>query len=165
MEKLFAWLEVEPSGRELWKFFAKVIFGLWCFAVIIEAGFNILGVNPPADQRFDYLIKEHPVLIMSLLPLFAAIEEFIFRLPLILFIWKNAQPKTMLMIMIFLSVIFGLGHGGWVGVPIQGVMGFIFCLVFLKCGGMQKKYMKAFFSSTGVHFAYNFIVIGTGIIF
>lgn len=158
MSAIVRWLRVEPAGWALWKFFACTLISLLIFAWIIEVIYQALGFG---TGRMDFapLIQERVIFLFVLLPLLAAIEELIFRLPLVIFIKCNAPLGTIALAAILLSFEFGLAHGGWIGVPVQGIAGIVLCTVFLKCGGLQKKYLKAFFSGTFVHFAYNFITI------
>ena len=166
MEKLFSWLRVEPSGVKLWKFFAGMVALLFCCSLISEMVFDVLGVHWPIDKNIDYLLMEHPIFFLGLLlPLLAAIEELFFRFPLVLFLCSDAPPRILLLLVLLLSIVFGRVHGSWGNVLIQGVMGVVLCMVFLKCGGMQKKYGKAFLSSTFVHFTYNFVVFGLVFLF
>ena len=138
-------------------FLVVFVFVFFVFAQIIEALYGAFGMMPGGSDDLEFLIQNHPILLFSWLPFFAAIEELIFRLPLRIFIKRNVNFSTLFVVSVTLSVLFGLAHGGWIGVPAQGIMGLMFCVVFLKCGGFQKKYLKAFFSSTLVHFVYNFI--------
>lgn len=157
MSALIKWLRVEPTGWTLSVFFATTIIALLVFAKILEIIYVSLGV-PFEDAELMRLIRDHTLLLFCLLPVFAAIEELIYRLPLCIFIERNASNSTIIIVSVALSFLFGHAHGGWIGVPAQGVMGLVFCVVFLKCGGLQKKYLKAFTSATLVHFTYNFIV-------
>lgn len=158
-------MKVEPSGFKYWKFLTQVVLVLLCFAIAIAVVIDLLNPPDSSSGQLEDLVKKYPYLLMSLLPLLAALEELIFRLPLALFVRKNVRPLTLVSATLLLSLFFGLGHGGWVGVPMQGVMGIVFCIVFLKCGGLEKNYRKAFFSSTFVHFSYNAIAIGSFLLF
>ncbi|GEM_PF-5838991 len=61
-----------------------------------------------------------------------------------------------------LSVIFGILHGGIIFIAIQGMLGFIFCLIFLKTGGLRGALVKPLLCSTATHAVYNVIfVIGS----
>lgn len=165
MSRFFDWLGQEPTGKAYWKFLAFVVLLNYGFVSWVEIVLNIVGVQLPNSKALEALTQNHTVLFFSLLPLFAAIEEAIFRLPLRIFLKRNLSPRRLCVVVIILSVLFGLGHGGWSGVPIQGVMGVVFCVVYLRCGGLQKKYWKAFLSSTGVHTLHNCIVIGSYMLF
>lgn len=166
MPKLLVdWLRVEPTGTAFWKFLGLSVIVIFGFATWVEIILNIASLTPKDSKVLEDLLLNHTILIFSLLPLMAAIEELIFRLPLRIFLKRNATPVTLCVVTLVLSFFFGYGHGGWIGVPIQGVVGIIFCVVFLKCGGFQKKYWKAFLSSTAVHFAYNYIAFGAYLLF
>jgi len=161
----FDWLQKEPTGTAFWKFLALIVLLNYGFASWVEIVLTVGGVQFPDSEVLENLVRNHTVIFFGLLPFLVAIEEAIFRLPLVVFLKRNASPRTLCVVVAILSILFGLGHGGWIGVPIQGVMGISFCVVFLKCGGLQKKYWKAFLSSTGVHFVHNFIVLGIFLLF
>lgn len=165
MLKFFEWLNTEPKGRALWKFLALVILINYGYASWVEVAASAFVIDLPHAKVLESLVREHALFLFALLPFLAALEELIFRLPLALFLKFNVRSETLCAVAFVLSTVFGLAHGGWVGVPIQGVMGVVFCVVFLKCGGLRKKYRKAFLSSTAVHFTYNFSVISLFLIF
>jgi membrane protease YdiL (CAAX protease family) len=111
-------------------------------------------------ERGDILsaLNEEPIIfVYVLVPIIVLTEEFFFRLPLMFL--TDAQPKTILIGAIFLSTIFGFTHGGWQQLPVQGFLGLILCLVFLKCGGIKEKPGKAFLSSSFVHFTFNWLLL------
>ncbi|HSE35488.1 MAG TPA: CPBP family intramembrane glutamic endopeptidase [Candidatus Paceibacterota bacterium] len=165
MDKLYAWLHVEPEGFSLWKFFLDCLFWLFIYTSIVGIFLTHSSTELPSSKALEGFVQDHPVRLFVALPFLAAAEELLFRLPLIVFIKRNSSVGVLAAATITLSIIFGLGHGGWIGVPMQGVMGLIFCCVFLKCGGLHKKYGKAFLSSTVVHFSYNFISFGLFLLF
>ena len=155
MNKLFAWLRVEPKRSRLLLFFAIILL---CQLLYSWITVNILeGIGIQLNKSNDALVlfvKQEPLFFMGIfLPICAMIEEFFFRLPLIFLCGK--QPKMILLGAIILSMIFGYAHGGWQQIPLQGFCGMILCLVFLKCGGLHEKPGKAFLSSSFVHVAFN----------
>jgi membrane protease YdiL (CAAX protease family) len=82
------------------------------------------------------------------------IEEGAFRAPLTIsaiYGWH----RTTLVILVSSSIIFGLIHGNVLNLLFQGVGGIILGLVYLKCGGMQGKYLKPMFVSTVTHICIN----------
>ncbi len=114
------------------------------------------GTNPLTTWYFPFLLMEY-----------ALMEEIIFRLPLaILITSESVGTKGIMLLAGILSFMFGVAHGGLSHLPIQGISGFVFCLVFLKCGGLQKQFAKATAASAMTHFLFNLtvtiILIGSG---
>jgi membrane protease YdiL (CAAX protease family) len=160
LDKLFAWLRVEPKGFRLWLFFIMIIAFTLFYAFLMGNILESAGIH--LKERGDILsfLQEMPVIFMCIvIPIGILIEEFFFRLPLV-FLTK-AAPKIVLIGTICLSIAFAYIHGGWQQIPVQGFGGLIFCLVFLKCGGLQENPWKAFFSSYFVHIAFDWILLGS----
>ncbi len=83
------------------------------------------------------------------------IEECIFRfVPLALSSWSKNRWHVAIAIGIS-SFAFGLVHGGYANLPIQGISGVVFSLVFLKWSGWLEDLGKGLFASTAVHIAFN----------
>lgn len=59
------------------------------------------------------------------------------------------STKIALLISIPVSIFFGYIHGGWDHIFVQGVIGFIFSIVFIKCGGVIKRRNKPVFVNLG----------------
>lgn len=74
-------------------------------------------------------------------------EEVLFRVPLRVF--KSVKNKDMLpWAAAFSSIIFGLMHQGSLSLLIQGVMGFVFTIVYIRNG-------YSYLSSVFLHFLWN----------
>lgn len=160
MDKLFAWLRVEPTKCTLWLFFVKTVALIFFVEFLFGTLLDILGAPLRDETTLLPSIKESPFIwLFVVIPILAFLEELCFRLPLALFTAARVHPVTILAVAIGLSAIFGYAHGGWWQIPLQGTSGFIFCVVFLKCGGLQKKYVKALFSSSSVHLLSNWIAL------
>jgi membrane protease YdiL (CAAX protease family) len=162
LDKLFTWLHIEPVGYKWWSFAVKVIIATTLMGMFFDTLLSELGA-PLRDEKITGLeaLEQAPLmLVLVILPIAALGEELVFRLPLALFIHHDARPVTILIAALVLSVLFGGAHGGWWQIPVQGVGGFIFCLAFLKCGGLKKKYGKALFSGTAIHLGCNWFFFG-----
>lgn len=91
---------------------------------------------------------------------FASREEILFRwLPFTIVCLEKFNFKTVITTAIISSVIFGYLHGGFIHIFVQGIGGFIFCLLYLKCGGYHNRNIKAVFVSTSAHALYNVLLI------
>lgn len=151
-----SWIKEEVKGKDIIPFIAICL--LLCFlcsnlAVVILFWLNMY--TPPPKIGIATLTWYIPIFLLS----FAFIEEIIFRLPLAIFIQLEWPINEIVFMAIFYSAIFGFYHGGITNIFIQGVGGFILCIIFLKCGGYQKKYLKAIIISTLAHFFYNAILV------
>jgi len=90
----------------------------------------------------------------------AIIEEFLFRfLPLAIMLVLNTPIKTVLIVSMVVSVLFGINHASVIQVFIQGVSGFVLSLLFLKVSGTNKpNYRKAYFAVFLNHFIFKMLV-------
>ena len=131
-----------------------VVFGLLkAFGIVLHTGVS--------EPRIDITVSTLPFLLIFM----ALIEEIMFRLPLAVAVEARAPKATILLFAAVLSLAFGLLHGGILNIFIQGFGGFMYCVLFLKCGGYQKKYSQALAVSTTAHFLWNLSVSFTAIYF
>jgi len=80
-------------------------------------------------------------------------EEILFRhLPMQILKNIKGYKKFLLPCMLFTSAVFGYMHQGAVSIPIQGVTGFVLCVVYLKNG-------YSYTSSVVLHFLWNFTLL------
>lgn len=155
VDKIINYLRHEVNGFLVICIF---IFGLISFNLFYHIGVAILFTKilsfniPPIKAGLTILKWNFPFLLF----LFAATEELLFRFfPLYSSVEAYGISKKVLLYAIGASIIFGLLHGSFFNIFIQGVSGFLYCLLFLKCGGFQKKYIRAFFVTTTSHFFFN----------
>lgn len=91
--------------------------------------------------------------------LFSALfEEFVFRFPLILAVGSGLSLFFVLMFAVLLSIVFGILHGDPDCLWYQGVIGFLYCLLFLWCGGLSHHYGTALMTTTLAHFLHNAVL-------
>ena len=82
-------------------------------------------------------------------------EEFLFR-ALPLWVMVRLAPRwTLIPVIVAISILFGMEHGGFVGVLFQGVGALTFSVFYLKCGGMKGAFLKPFLAVTLLHAAIN----------
>lgn len=151
MAKLWRWLEKELHGFDLLVFIFKcsVLNILWCCLVMLVL--HIINVEFPATRELPPLPAELVFLAPFVLLVVALAEEIFFRLPLAWAIKVFGESKWTLVSAVALSTAFGLAHGHVLNIFVQGVSGLILCAIFLKCGGLQKKYFKALATATLAH--------------
>jgi membrane protease YdiL (CAAX protease family) len=122
-----------------------------------------------------------PVLLLYLL-VGAISEEFKYRfIPLIVVygILKVITPKLSLalqmLIILISSFIFGVAHGGYDHLLVQGLGGIVLCIIFLKCGGNgtgsvdvireDRSVLKGWIFSSGTHLTMNYMAIVINFVF
>jgi len=147
------WLEREARGK--WVYF--YIFICLTFTFVYTYSFfalihffNVHTHHP--DREGIELVWYTPFLLFVC----ALIEEIVFRfLPLHIVIDRKWSLSKILLVAAVMSVVFGIAHGGIFFILIQGVFGFVCSIMFLKCGGLEKRYFKAVAVTTTVHFLWN----------
>lgn len=159
MAEFIAWLKDEAEGGDVLEIVWQIIISKMLFAflaVIIMEKILGLDVPPVVSGTMPILSWNFPLILTA----FVFLEEIIFRvIPLMLAIGLQGSPKTVLFVAGISSVLFGLVHGSWHHVFIQGAGGMFLSCVFLKCGGFNKKYFKATAASTATHFLFNGLLI------
>lgn len=178
MTWLISWLDKEVKGIKVFYFIVVIllidilyhaifIFVSWPVTDYFPSGFSSVGDIKILTWYFPFFL------------FFAALgEEIIFRaIPLAYARLLFGKSDKVIYVAIVFSIIFGLCHGGVSNIFTQGVGGFLYCIVFLKCGGFQdekirisddtvviiegppmRKIVKATLCSTATHFLWNSVV-------
>lgn len=155
------WFEKEVVGwREVLRFsvVAMIVAGLWSFLAAT--------VLVPAPQLEDYsqmrnheillkFFREYPLTFCGVLLVLAVVEEVVFRLPLVLAKRIFCSTTSVLACAIVFSAVFGYVHAGGWSIPVQGVTGLVLSTIFLKCGGLHGRAIKALSVVTFSHFLFN----------
>lgn len=165
MDAFLDWLEDEAIGFEVVSLIFKILIIdlVWTFfamMVLVGAGstlnfYQLTSVPIPDNIDLYFLIF-----------LFSAamVEEALFRFfPLLIAVALWGKSRLIIGVMVVSSIIFGFIHGGPINLIFQGVGGFFLCIIFLKCGGFQKRPLKALLSSTTAHFLYNLVIFSLGV--
>src|SRR3989344_6876434 len=156
------WLKEEARGAAL--------FGLIIGTLLLALAYALAALPVLALLKFDLppLSRERIPIFTFSFPFFlftvAAVEEIVFRFPLAIAIYFELSLKRVLIVALVLSALFGIAHGGIHNIFIQGVSGFIYSILFLKAGGLQKNYTKALTVTTTMHFLYNMTLVGIVIV-
>lgn len=149
------WLEEEiPRDKVfLWiLYFSIALFLIYNIVFIIK--FLLFG-NYGKVLFFDY--RYLPGLLMETV-IMAFPEELIFRFLLFTVIGSYFGIARNIRYIIICSIAFGFLHPGfWVDVYIS-VIGFIFNIFYIKCGGLGDRCVEATFLTTILHTFYNFYV-------
>jgi len=171
IHSIIGWLQERPVGRAYWKVVggAFALDTVWeiCVALI---GLRFFELHEPdrTGQAFAEWLGQlafwqtSPLLIAG-----SFVEEVFFRfLPLaiaIVIFGRNATMRPyILVVAILFSVLFGFAHGAHpFFLFLQGVGGFVYCIVFLKVSGMSTQYvMRAFLTVWMMHVAWNIGILG-----
>lgn len=141
------WINREAKSYYLWIFLFGVVFLRWGYSYTL---LKVVGYQP--DSSSVKGIGSMGVLLLG----YALKEEMYYRLPLVICSYRSNSLLFVGAVVLFSSFIFGWIHGGISNVPLQGLGGILYSIVFLKCGGLQGSPFKALVSSTLCHTYYNF---------
>ncbi|NTW14654.1 MAG: CPBP family intramembrane metalloprotease [Candidatus Moranbacteria bacterium] len=151
------WLRKEATIREA--------FVLAVAMIVVKIGYSyVLGIAFP---QLKDAVDNAPKLGMTILAFstpflflfYALMEEVIFRAPLSIAEDLGWSVRGMMVASLVLSVVFGLLHGSPANIPYQGVAGFFYCIMYLKCGGLTGNGMKAIAVTSISHFTWNMLCI------
>jgi len=153
MTEVFKWLRYEVPRKRLLTFILYSI--AIAFSLSVLSGAILISVD--ADLKDVKIGKKILTAgFFSTLFVCAAIEEIFFRfIPLYFARLLTKKTSIILFVAIISSIIFGDLHGNAWHIFLQGISGFILCVVYLKCGGMQGKIIKPLSCSTLSHFGFN----------
>jgi len=164
LREFLDWLEVEARGFAIISLMFKMLivdlaWNFFAMTVLLGFGSTFSFYGQLAFPLPESLDMNFSIFLFSA----ALIEEWIFRfLPLLIVVRIFGKSPIVFVTMIISSVIFGACHGGPINIMFQGVSGFFFCIVFLKCGGFQSRPLKALLSSTTSHFLFNLVIFAIG---
>lgn len=150
------WLTTEARGKQLlWVMLAGVFVNIFVqfFIGVIFVSTNV-DFPPVGNQTLEILTLSFPLIITATV----VIEEGVFRLPLSLLVNFGLSIRWVLFAALVLSTTFGLIHGSVSHIAAQGVGGFAWCLVYLKCGGCQGKWLKPFGVTATCHLLYDAVL-------
>jgi membrane protease YdiL (CAAX protease family) len=165
--KSLKWLRIEaPAGQAMGVvFYSLLLVGL--VDVIARLAITSLHITF-TDQnlaRNAQWASSFPHSVFGFLGLLAALvyyalaEEIPFRfVPLTLVTRFWPIPTAVIVTSVLSSAVFGYLHGGAAYIWLRGVAGLIYCGVFLKCGGWNRRPFKALFFTTLAHFLHNTLV-------
>lgn len=160
MERSWNWLKNEPKG-----FFA--ICGFVFFIIVCTLAWNVamdfvvqfFGVQMgPSDGKLVKLLNDSLINFLLILFSAAAIEEIMFRVPLIFILNVSDSRPFLVFNVLAISAVFGMLHGGFMNILFQGAAGVFFSAAFLKGGAINDNPGKGFFIATFIHFLLNVIL-------
>lgn len=132
--------------------FDIVVIASLCFWVIVTKGWEV-PLGWPSALYAPKIARFFAVLLRD-----AIGEEVLFRLLPIALVRQATPSRAWLLFTVFASsILFGYVHGSLSNILVQGTIGFAFAFVFLKCGGMNGRYLKALFWTSATHAMVNLI--------
>ncbi len=153
------WLEKERSisGKRLLEFIITRAILILCVANGIVCVLMFIGVDFPKPTNGEIYMLEWSFPIT--LAIGVVLEEFGFRLlPLAFTIGLIGNSSWILLVILCSSIVFGVAHGSMWHILVQGLVGVWLSIIFLKVGGFQRKYLRAWLICTAIHFCYNGII-------
>lgn len=167
------WLQERPTWKQYWALILGVLLLKVVWSALVVSALSYVGGFPsepddPHIDTFEDWLSNLKVLHMGLFFLaMAFLEEFIFRfLPivvgLLLFRWWAVTRPFVLIIALFASIGFAEAHGtGLHTYLLQGVGGFVYCVLFLKFSAMKLRYVFGSLIATWLmHASWNIGVLG-----
>jgi membrane protease YdiL (CAAX protease family) len=165
------WLRNEP--KKLKQVFSTVLQALVMIAgwvvisivavKVLQITFKHHGVSDEV-HALGHTLLSGPIGVLQfvfILGLDTLIEEFFFRaLPLFVVVrYLRGRAWAIALVVVGSSALFGFMHGDLLHVPFQGVIGIIFSLSYLKCGGLRGAMVKPLTITWFIHFLWDTFVI------
>ncbi len=165
MQKLMEWLADEAKVRQIAGYVLLAALVDVALVYTVRAALINWGIveAPPYDPNpqnpFGYYNALLFVSILVQAPLF---EETIFRLvPLTIVVFFTKKPASVLTTVVLFAVLFGTIHPyGAIGRAQVAIAGLVFGVMFLKCGGLNGRAVKAWLSSMAAHSMANLFILG-----
>lgn len=164
MHKVMAWLEVEARGvREFLGYTALAGLLVISLQEVVRAALTNWGImaaptgNPTSPFTYYGLMLMIDILLVAPIK-----EELMFRVvPLTVVIaFVTKRPEILFGTAIFFAALFGAIHPYQLYNKINiAIGGLIFGLVFLKCGGLQRKFIKASLATITAHGITNLCIL------
>lgn len=152
------WLYNEARGWRILFWIALVLtFELLFYMPAAHAVINFFHITVPSVpcEKYAIVTISFPFLLFR----DAIKEELLFRLPIAGMVELRWKIQFMIFSAFALQVLFGWLHAKSIPhVFLQGVGGICYSLLFLKCGGVSRRYIKATLVTSTTHFLYNFIL-------
>ena len=158
MRPVIDWIFSPPTKREFMRLpfiilAIDVVYSIVAIGVmeLLNLGSEMIE-DPDATPIASW---EFPVIIISV----SVIEELLFRIiPLVILIRYVNNRFVTLFSVIALSVSFGLIHSGWESVPVQGVGGILYSILFIKYAENGTRFLQASAVVILVHTIFNAIL-------
>lgn len=155
INRFIEWLKIEAKGAEVWRLIFVSVIAYGFTSNIAISILRIIGVqlaNRPLNPQI--IGWSLPFVIFF----YAFREELMFRFPIYFVASMVGVNRFVLVYAFILSIGFGVAHGSWVNIFIQGFAGIYWSILYIKCGGGQGRVFKPLLASSFAHFAFNGIL-------
>lgn len=162
MSVLIEWLAIKAAGFEILYFVGGTVILYISYAIFLHAFAKnfirktlaiFLKNESVHSRRIVFAVISVNVFLMPL------VEELFFRVLLIgLAVWLFGISPWVVIVAASASILFGYMHGSVRHIACQGINGFLYSMLFLKCGGFQGEIVVPFFATTAAHILNNGVV-------
>lgn len=150
------WINQDAQEDEL---FPIIIFSLIASLFIYNVYFILKTLLLGSSFVFgNYVTLNFLAGTTMSLAVLAFMEEMFFRYFLLTIFAKSLGIRVGYIYMLFCSAFFGFCHLYFIQSVLSFFLGYILCLVFLKCGGANGKYFQGTVCATIVHTFYNLYI-------
>ncbi len=156
MKRFYDWLGEEAVGRKIWWYIFLFVIGNLIYCSVVIYLLQCIGVHLHERKNLGISFVTWSFFFLLLIDL--AFEELFFRIPLIIPITLSWSTRAILLYAIPFSIVFGLLHGGFLNILIQGVAGFGLCILALKCGGLQGRPVRGFLVAYIAHVLFDITI-------
>jgi hypothetical protein len=146
MDIIINWIQVKPTLKDFFIIASVSIVSMhvWCFLL----GNAFLKMNWIEEEKRFNTFGENII--------FSFLEENLSRLiPIMITMEIWGFGKMLFLVIILSSFIFGIVHGYFACIFLQGIWGIVFSVIFLKFGGLYQEYITAWISVSIIHSVYN----------
>jgi len=162
MSRIISWIDVDLSISQCVALASKTVLVLFGFGVSVAFVLALFQLQTRDTWISDFMRNEDIVVVIISFIIAVPIEEFGFRLFPVL-IYRSCSGSLsarnrnigLILLMLASSLIFGWWHGGIPTVFTLGPIGFVFAVVFMRCGGCRGSLFRGFAFSCLVHLIYN----------
>lgn len=166
MNRFISWLDVDLSEAQCFGMAIKTVLALVVFALIAAFSMALFSFHTRDAGISEFMTKEDVFVVVGSLVLAAPIEELGFRLLPALVYWLctgRLQARNriigLVVLMFASSLIFGWMHGGIPTIFTLGPIGFLFAVIFMRCGACRGRLFRGFVFSSMVHLTYNLFLL------
>ncbi len=126
--------------------------------IVITTLTILLYVETEVDvEELDMGLEILSLSFIPLLFLLAGIEEMIFRILPLTWAMRNVSKQNIVLAALFTAIAFGFVHGGLANIPLQGLGGLVYAIVFIKYAHGER-YMEAGFVVITIHTVFNGLI-------
>jgi hypothetical protein len=165
MKNFMDWLSEEAKGRAVIGYVIFAALAVQSISFVLQAALENWGLieSATAEQMKQNPVEYYNLVMYINIFIWGPIREEVFYrvLPLsFITAFVTTSPRWVFAMLLMMSALFGATHPYDIYGKLNVAIGGIFLgLVFLKCGGMSKRYVKASLCAVAAHGLINVLVI------